>query len=76
MADITKVSKDKIKLELSPLELQVVYEALKKESRYRKKSWNLCSPKYPEELMYHGNMKFIADELKVQVKKVSESYQK
>jgi len=73
---IVEQNKDEITLKLSPLELEVLRNAMVRESASRRTNWNSVEPRFPEELMYHAVMKDTSDHIKVGVYKGIKTYQR
>lgn len=71
---ILNQNRDKVTIEFSNLELEVLAHGMTKESSYRKRTWNNVSSHIPEELMYHVLMKDTADTLKSGLYKASHKY--
>jgi len=70
-----KVDKECAKLELTPLELDILRSALTKELASRKRVWAKVVPKYPEELIYHATINQTTEELLADVCRVIRMYQ-
>jgi hypothetical protein len=72
---IVKQTKEKITLELTPIELELLRGAIVKENNSRRKAWKKVNPVFPEELMYHVMMADTSKQMRVEIYKGIKKYQ-
>lgn len=71
---IISTNREKIVVELNPLELDLIKQGITKESNYRQRVWKQSVPTTPEELMYHAIMKDTASAIKAKLFNAVEKY--